>query len=464
MKPTIFRSVAVASLLLVGSAMAATRPHYGGSLRVETRGSVYSLDAADLQPTSPDAADRDHIARLLYDTLVRLNDANSAQPALAKSWQADPDFRRWEFELRDNVKLSDGSALTPKLVAASLSAANPNWRIRLLGNSLIIESDAPTLTLPAELAMARNSIVVRNGNGVLLGSGAFRVREFQPGRKLTLDANDDYWGGRPFVNTIDFTMGRTLRDQSIDLQAGNADVVEVAPEQVRRAMQEGQRVSVSSPVELIALQFSQNTAVREARVRQAISQAVDRLSLQNALLQKQGEAAASLLPQWVSGYSFLFPPSDLAQARDAAAGLGYTPQLTLAYDNADALARTIAERVALNARDTGLRVQTVGEPRSASVAAADARIVHLALPSSDPRTALAAIAGAIHSPEASRVAIADAAEDLWAVENAIVQSYNFVPLLYLPQAYGLSPRVKDWVQPRLGWWPVENVWLEGERP
>jgi peptide/nickel transport system substrate-binding protein len=189
---------------------------------------------------------------------------------------------------------------------------------------------------------------------------------------------------------------------------------------------------------------------------------VDRVALQNALLQKQGEASAALLPQWVSGYSFLFPTYDLAQARDSAAGLGYTPQLTIAYDSSDALARTLAERIALNARDTGLRIQATGEQRENP--AADSRIVHLALPSSDSRTALATLADAMHSPEASRVEVAAAAEDLWAVENAIVQKYDLVPLLYVPQAYGLSPRVKNWVQPRMGSWPLANVWLEGERP
>ena len=465
MKRTAFRLIAAVSLLLIQSAMAATRPHYGGTLRVETRAAVISLDPIELQPTSIDAAVHDSIARLLYDRLVSTNNVGIAQPELATSWRADADLRRWQFYLRDNVKLADGSRLTPKMVLTSLSAVNPNWRIHLLGNSLVIESDSPMPGLLAELSAARNSIVVRSPGNSPVGSGAFRVRNFQPGRKLTLEANDDYWEGRPFVNAVEIAMGRGLREQAIDLQASNADVIEVAPEQIRRAVQEGQRVVVSSPVELIALQFAQTEAVRELRVRQAISQSIDRVALQNALLQKQGEAAASLLPQWVSGYSFLFTPFDLAQARDAAGGLGYTPQLTIAYDNSDALARTIAERIALNARDTGLRVQTVEEPRgSSAIPTADARIVHLSLPSADARTSLAAIANALHAPQLADISAADSPEDLWAAENAIVRNYNLVPLLYLPRAYGLSPRVKNWLQPRQGWLPLDNVWLEGERP
>ncbi len=338
MKHTFLALLAAVSLLLVAAAAAVTRPHYGGTLRVESRSTLWAIDPVDMQLLFGDAALRDHVARLLFNRLVHLDNANHAQPELAKSWQADSDFRRWQFELRSNVRLSDGSELVPKQVVASLASANPAWRVRLLGSALIIESDAPMRSLLAELALARNSIVVRSANNALLGTGPFHVREFQPGRKLTLEASDDCFEGRSFINSIELTLNRTLRDQAIDLQSGNTDVIEIAPEQIRRAMQEGQRVTASANVELVALQFLPTASVREPRIRQSISQSIDRVALQSALLQKQGDASGSLLPQWLSGYSFLFAPYNLAQARDAAGGPGYTPQITIAYDNSDALA------------------------------------------------------------------------------------------------------------------------------
>ena len=77
---------------------------------------------------------------------------------------------------------------------------------------------------------------------------------------------------------------------------------------------------------LLALAFSPR--FDDARVREALALAVDRTSIHRVLLQRQGEVSGSLLPQWLSGYAFLFPDSaDLARARALMAGRYFvTPQ------------------------------------------------------------------------------------------------------------------------------------------
>ena len=177
----------------------------------------------------------------------------------------------------------------------------------------------PRPHLPAELARPHNAIVVRGANGALLGTGPYRLTEFQPGRRAVLAVNDDYWGGRAFLDSIQVEMGRAYRDQLLDLDTGRTDVIEIAPEQARRALQEGRRVELSSPIELLALQFpAGRPATEDVHLRQAVALAVDRVALNNGLLQHQGEPAGALLPQWLSGYAFLFPATaDLARAREA---------------------------------------------------------------------------------------------------------------------------------------------------
>ena len=75
----------------------------------------------------------------------------------------------------------------------------------------MIECDAATANLPAILALTRNSVVKRSG-GKLAGSGPFTVSGWEPGKKLTLTARDDYWGGRTFLDGIDIQMGKSFRD------------------------------------------------------------------------------------------------------------------------------------------------------------------------------------------------------------------------------------------------------------
>ena len=65
-----------AASLLVSSATAATRPRYGGTLRIESRESLRSLDPADLAATSLGR----NVARLLYETLSDENGRDN--PAL----------------------------------------------------------------------------------------------------------------------------------------------------------------------------------------------------------------------------------------------------------------------------------------------------------------------------------------------------------------------------------------------
>jgi peptide/nickel transport system substrate-binding protein len=440
--------------------MAATRPRYGGTLRVEVSASPTSFDPAQQSafPTSTQI----QLATLMFDRLVELDQQGRAQPGLAASWQHDPDYRRWLFHLQSGVVLHNGTPLRPHLVVMSLAASNPSWHVRLQGDDVVIESSNPIPNLLAELACAHNSIVVHTEAGAVVGTGPFRVSTWEPGKRLVLAANEDYWGGRPFLDTIEITFGRSQRDQALDLQLGRADVAEVPPDQVRRAQQEGQRVAVSAPAELIALAFSDKPSVKEPAPREAISLSIDRATIQSTLLQKQGEAAAGFLPQWVSGYSFLFPVAGgLERARQLRRDLGSTPSLTLAYDWNDPLARTIAERVSVNARDIGIAIQPYGENLSARGANADLRMVRIPLASSDAAAALSALSVAAGRQSAMQT---NSPEDLYAADRALRSDFRLVPIVYVPQAWALGARVRNWVTPREGGWRLADVWVEGDTP
>ena len=66
------------------------------------------------------------LAALVYDRLLTLDDYGRFQPALATEWSHDPASKNWQFKLRAGVKFSDGSALTPKEIAAALHPLLPS--------------------------------------------------------------------------------------------------------------------------------------------------------------------------------------------------------------------------------------------------------------------------------------------------------------------------------------------------
>jgi hypothetical protein len=280
-------------------------------------------------------------------------------------------------------------------------------------------------------------------------NGPFAITRWEAGRRAAYTAEENATTGRPFLDRIDIQMALPMRERAIGL--GRADVVELAPNELRWVTGD-QRIWTSSPVRVLALVFGPH--VENARVREALALAVDREKILNVLLRSQGEISGALLPQWVSGYAFLFPTAaDLPRARSLVASAPPGARsLTLAAED-----KAMADRIALNARDAGLTVTTV-----AANANADVRLVQLRILSSDAARALAGIATALGLPEPPH---ANTPEGLLAAERSLVEGFRIVPLFHLPDIYSVSPRVKGGpgITP-LGEWRFENLWVEGGRP
>jgi len=397
-----------------------------------------------------------NLTRLLFDTLTVLNDRGVLEPCLAVSWEAEPGNQRWRIKLRPDVNFADGSPLTTDVVATSLRAANPDWKVFPAGDSVTIETLRPKPNFPAELALSRNAIVKRGG--ALVGTGPFTVSEWQPGKYLALRATENYWGNRPFVDTIQISLGQNLREQMIRFDLGKLDLVEIAPEQAHRAEMENRRTSLTQPIELLALVFARDIQNPSDEVsRQALALSVDRATINNVLLQGAGAPTGSLLPAWMSGYSFLFPSAfDISQALQLRSQSRQNVNWTLGYDINDPLARTIADRIALNARDAGISIQV------SSNIATDIRLARVRIDSLDCQLALSRVAQALGLPEP---AVSGAsAEDLFSAESSLLRSKRVVPLLHLRAAVGLSSSVKNWKESPDGSWHVSDVWMEADRP
>jgi hypothetical protein len=287
------------------------------------------------------------------------------------------------------------------------------------------------------------------GPGMADLSAAFNATRWESGRRAVFTADEDARGGRPFLDAVDVQMARPQRERAIEF--GRADLVEVTPAYLLHAPT-GQRIWPSQPVRLVALVFGPRVA--DARVREAVALAVDRTAIHNVLLQRQGEISGGLLPQWISGYAFLFSAgADMARARKlVSAAPSAARGLTLA-----AADRTTAERIALNARDAGLTISVV-----AAGAPADVRLVEPRIVSTDPAAALAAIVAQLDLPAPAPAA---KPEPLYNAERALLEGFRAVPLFHVPDLYAVGPRVMGGpgIGP-LGEWRFENLWLEGGRP
>ncbi len=346
--------------------------------------------------------------------------------------------------------------------------------LRVEIGAVIHSLDPAGATSDAEEAAAKDEIGAllydqRNPDGSfagVAGSGAFHIAQWESGKRLTLAANENYRGGRPFVDAIEIEMGRAAKDRLLDLEVGSADFAEIPPQEARRAAERGVRVSASRPEELVALVFAAGHPVGEdARAREALSRSIDRAAIVNFILQKEGEPAGGLLPQWSNGTAFLFPTAtDAAGAKEMWSQISGSPRIALGYDSGGSLEQAIAERIAVNARDAGIVLSAEAVPTAASAANYDVRLVRLRIKSAKPRDALSGIVTALAPAaglDATPPPAAASPEQIYGRERDIVSSYRVVPVVWLPRTYGLGSRVRDWKAPTAGeGWPLADIWLE----
>ena len=303
------------------------------------------------------------------------------------------------------------------------------------------------------------------------GSGPFKITSWLPGKQLTLQANEKFRDGRPFVDSIEITMGRSLRDRLLDLELDKSDLTGIPAQEARHVAESGVRVSQSQPDELLALVFlDDRPATGQTRTREIIGQAlslsIDRLAIVNFLLQKVGEPTGALLPQWSSGTSFLFSTAaDVPRAKELWSQITPSSNMVLGYDSADALEQSVAERIVVNAKEAGISMMAVANPANKSPKL-DARLVRVPMISPNPANALnqilqnfSSLAGG--TLNAAALPESSSPEDIYKRERDVLGSYRIVPLVWLPQVYGLSTRVRNWTAPAPGQtWPLADVWLD----
>jgi len=475
----------VALLLAPGRVLATKHPRYGGTLRVELHVASLPLDPREWKPGSSATADSERLAGLVYDRLVTLDEYGRFQPALATEWSHDVPGKNWQFKIRSGVKFSDGSALAAKDVVAALLPLLPAGLTISSGeNTIAIQAQRPAPDLLEQLASGRYFVYRAQPGGGLTGTGPFVVAETIPAAqaegspsvlkpaRVKLRANEECWAGRPFVDAIDLMLGDPALRQILNLQVGRADLIDIPPDLVRKARQENLRAWSSPPDTLLALRFEEaQAAAGNAQLREALDLALDRETMANVLLQRQALPATGLLPQWLSGYAFLFGGGmNLERAKQLRADLpvntaGGSEPLRMRMDAVGDLMKLLGERVAVNARQANLTVQLASHATGGGGAGPQAAGLHLFVwhyDSLSPRAELQEMARHLHAEQGTEFESNDP-ERLFAEEQQLLETRRVLPLLVLPEYVGIAGNVRNWSVAPNGEWRLADVWLETEQ-
>ena len=460
-------------LLCALSIAASTRPHYGSTARVLLQAKISTLDPL-AESEYPD--ERDKLSKFIFETLTEIDAQGHLQPRLASSWRSDSGDRVWQFQLRP-ANFQDGTAVTAAAVVTSLKSVSPDWKTGATNRqAFTIETPVPSPHLPELLALEKFGIVKRLPDNTLVGSGAYKLTQWQAGEHALFTANDDYWEGRPYPDAIDVEMGASLRDHLLERSLGRDHAAQLGIDQARALEQTSQNLVLSRPAELVVMVFAESEhggpgnrrKPVDPHIRAAISYAVDRTAISNLLLQRKAAPATALLPQWLTGYEFMLADKgDAEQERKAAASAS---PVALAYDFADPVSKLVAERIAVDAHEAGIVVQPYADTHIKTRAArkgsnADAILLRLPLPALAPAPALAGFADALDlSPETlSGILSAGRPDDLFTAERKILEDHRIIPVVHLSQILWLNSTVHNWQQLPDGEWNLEQMWVEGGR-
>ena len=388
---------------------------------------------------------------LVLDGLTRVDAQGNMLPSLAVRWTSENNDHRWQFWLRRGVNFQDGRPLTALSVAASLTEscrikACPWTGVHVVGLSIVFTSDVSISDLPTLLA--GNAFLIQlaaEGDNQqasqVVGTGPYRLKTANNG-SVKLEANDDCWQGRPFINTVELATRHTPTGQPAELDPArgpnSVDIVELRTADLRLAIQKRLNVAVSPAETLLALEVKD--ASLSPPLRAAIAMAVDRGALYQVIFQKQGEVTASLLPASISGYSFLFPTDrDLSRAQALRGGIT-PPSLTLAAEGAGPV-QLAAERLALNLRDAGFVVKVVTPTPGGRVPpGVDLVLRQLPVAPGEPAVALD---GMLRLLGQTSTATTQDPAAIYNVERDFLNQHTVIPLLFLPRAWAVSSRVRD---------------------
>jgi len=276
----------------------------------------------------------DKVLRTVYSSLVKRNHQNEIVGDLAESWEVSANQLTWTFHLRKNVKWHNGKTFTAKDVKASYDRLlTPNSQVRYASTMRFIvdvtlvddytitmtTADPSPVMLPnlchrANLILDADYIAKYGMNLGLTaescnGTGPYRLVKWNKDEEMVFEAFADYFEGEPPTKNFIIQIIPDQSSRSIALETGEVDIADgLAVVDVTRLQGvKGIAVNFYKGQGLHGLQFNcANEYIKHPKVRQAISHAIDREAIINALYAPLGEYAATApVSEVVFGYTNL---------------------------------------------------------------------------------------------------------------------------------------------------------------
>lgn len=274
-----------------------------------------------LNPVLRTTALAGNILGIMNDGLVRMNTNLDFEPSLARRWVWSEDGLGLTYHLRDDVRWSDGEALTARDVVATYALnVHPDVPSPRRSNFEDIESvTAPDDTTVVFRFLRRSPEMIFNSafsilpahtfedldparirewpiNRTPLANGAFRLAEWVTNERLILERNPYYWGEPAHLERVVFRVVPEEATRLLQLEIGEADMIEAVPQKDVERLKNNRYIVLRQlgPRYLGYLVYNlDDPDLADVRVRNAISHAIDRRAFVEGLLFGFGRSLAN---------------------------------------------------------------------------------------------------------------------------------------------------------------------------
>ncbi len=339
-------------VVLLGLGTAATAPAPGSLLRIGMESAPTTMDPG----LSTDLYSQQVYSHVL-EGLLMLDTDGVPRPALAESWTPSADGKTWTFKLRQNVKFHDGTEFTADDVKYTIDRIlNPDTRspqrgllsqiasvdafdkntVRIVTRAAFVPILTNLATAAYVLPRAYHSRVGRDFARRPVGTGPYKWVEWVPDERIVLEANPDYYAGRPSVERAQF---RFIPEGSVrlaELESGGVDLIAGIPAQDLRRLRVSLVVDLHEVIGTNYRLIGFNTSVKpydDARVRQAIAHAIDKKKIIDVVWKERGVVAEGPIPptSWAYDERFKGLGFNLNRAKQLMAEAGHTNGFDMNY-------------------------------------------------------------------------------------------------------------------------------------
>lgn len=305
-------------------------------------------DPETVDPALNSAVDGGNMILHAFEGLLTLDENGQLKEGQAESWETSEDGLTWTFHLRDGLKWSDGTDLTAKdFVYSWQRVCDPNvaapyaetvlgmvkgYDEAVAGDITKLDVQAPDektvvvnlahpcsyfgeLAAFATLNPVQQATVEANGDAwatsadTYISNGPFMMTEWVPGSHITFSKNPNYWNAEAIkLDKLEFELIEDSNAAYSAYTSGEVDMIKDVPTEEIPSLQGNDDFHVEPIIGTYYVSLNlQKEYFQDARVRKALSLAIDRNYVANTLMQGTYSPASSIVgPGWLDtdGSSF----------------------------------------------------------------------------------------------------------------------------------------------------------------